>query len=217
MACKIRPYKPEDREAVRRICCDTGFMGNPIDPLFSDRELFADFLTVYYTDYEPESSLVAVDPETDQVVGYLLGCLRYRANTWRTLQILLTRVIPLGLYRYLTFRYNRETRRYLYWLVFKGVRQTPKALPRSAHYHINLLQKYRTGPDVRGLMFRFWKEAQDRGARAVYGQMVITDDKRTHFFRRYGFDVLDKKRITKFDRYQGEKVYLATLYKVFDV
>ena len=42
------------------------------------------------------------------------------------------------------------------------------------------------------------------------------DDRRTHFFERYGFQILDKKRITKFDRHQDETVYVATLYKVFD-
>lgn len=216
MACTIRPYEPEDREAVRSICSDTGFRGNPIDPLFSDRELFADFFTSYYTDYEPESATVAVDQESGEVVGYLLGSLRYRYCPFRQLLIMLTRVIPRALFRYLTFQYNKESRRYLYWVVFRSAAQTPKAPPRAAHYHINLRPKYRTGPDVRGLMFRFWREAKERGARAIYGQMQITDDRRTHFFERYGFQILDKKRITKFDRHQDETVYVATLYKVFD-
>ena len=40
---------------MRKLCCDTGFLGDPIDPVYEDRELFADFLTSYYTDHEPES------------------------------------------------------------------------------------------------------------------------------------------------------------------
>ena len=54
----IRNYRPSDREAVRALCCSTGFLGEPIDPVYEDRELFADFLTTYYTDHEPESSFV---------------------------------------------------------------------------------------------------------------------------------------------------------------
>ena len=54
----IRPYRADDREGVRRVCADTGFLGTPIDPVFEDRELFADYLTSYYTDREPESTLV---------------------------------------------------------------------------------------------------------------------------------------------------------------
>src|SRR5207244_12417609 len=67
----IRGYKTSDRIAVRKLCCATGFLGTPIDPVFQDPELFADFLTPYYTDHEPEWSFVLdVDGE---IRGYLLG------------------------------------------------------------------------------------------------------------------------------------------------
>ena len=76
----IRNYEPRDREAVRRLCCETGFLGKSIDPVFEDRELFADYLTSYYTDCEPESSLVI---EMDGVVkGYLLGSRRPLRQQW---------------------------------------------------------------------------------------------------------------------------------------
>ena len=67
----IRPYRAEDRPVLRAICADTGFLGKPIDPVFEDRELFADYLTSYYTDREPESSFVC---ELDgEVKGYVMG------------------------------------------------------------------------------------------------------------------------------------------------
>ncbi len=67
----IRSYRASDRTAVRRLCCQTGFLGDPIDPVYEDRQLFADFLTTYYTDHEPESCfLLEVDGE---IRGYLLG------------------------------------------------------------------------------------------------------------------------------------------------
>ena len=40
---------------MRWHCCATGFLGNPMDHVYEDRELFADFLTTYYIDHEPES------------------------------------------------------------------------------------------------------------------------------------------------------------------
>ncbi|MEY2575833.1 MAG: hypothetical protein QOF80_1320, partial [Verrucomicrobiota bacterium] len=49
-AFTIRSYRATDRAAVRRLCCQTGFLGDPIDPVYQDNELFADFLTTYYTD-----------------------------------------------------------------------------------------------------------------------------------------------------------------------
>src|SRR6266571_6768349 len=67
----IRSYQASDCVAVRQLCCQTGFLGSPIDPVYQDRELFADFLTTYYTDHEPESSFVL---EVDgKIRGYLLG------------------------------------------------------------------------------------------------------------------------------------------------
>ena len=70
-AFTIRPFRASDRAAVRRLCCQTGFLGTPIDPVYEDRELFADFLTTYYTDHEPESSFVL--EIQGELKGYLLG------------------------------------------------------------------------------------------------------------------------------------------------
>src|ERR1700759_2701247 len=67
----IRPYKHADRAVVRAICADTGFLGQPIDPVFEDRELFADYLTSYYTDAEPESTFVC--ELEGEVKGYVMG------------------------------------------------------------------------------------------------------------------------------------------------
>lgn len=67
----IRPYRQQDRGAVREIAWRTAFMGRPADAFFSDKELLEDFLTLYFTDHEPESCFVA---ETGgRTVGYLIG------------------------------------------------------------------------------------------------------------------------------------------------
>ena len=68
---EIRKLEPADRGRVRELCCETGFLGNPIDPVFEDRELFADYLTAYYTDWEPQSSFVLL--VEGEIRGYLLG------------------------------------------------------------------------------------------------------------------------------------------------
>ena len=59
--------------AFARSAYGTGYMGDPIDWQWRDRESFADMFTGYYTDREPGSAFVV---EVDGVVeGYLLGCL----------------------------------------------------------------------------------------------------------------------------------------------
>lgn len=69
---EVRPFRPEDREGVRRVCFATGYMGDPIDWQWRDQASFADLFTAHYTDHEPESAQV-VDLD-GRVVGYLLGC-----------------------------------------------------------------------------------------------------------------------------------------------
>src|SRR5882757_8634583 len=95
----VRPYRPEDRDALRAICADTGFLGQPIDPVFEDRELFADYLTSYYTDAEPESCFVC---ELDgEVKGYLMGS-RFPRKKDRYEKRKLSGLVARGVWRYFT-------------------------------------------------------------------------------------------------------------------
>jgi len=72
----IRAYKREDRDILRTLCCDVADRGGPIENFFPDREVAADLLTKYYTDYEPPSTFVAVCNQ--RVVGYINGCMDNR-------------------------------------------------------------------------------------------------------------------------------------------
>ena len=67
----IRKFQSGDREAVRRICCATALLGNPSSIFFDGDEIFADAITLYFTDYEPESCFVA--EHQGEVVVYLIG------------------------------------------------------------------------------------------------------------------------------------------------
>jgi len=67
----IRKYRDQDRASIRNIACETAFMGKPAEMFIENRDALADFLTAYFTDYEPESCLVS---ESDgKVIGYLIG------------------------------------------------------------------------------------------------------------------------------------------------
>ncbi len=206
----VRPYQPQDREAVRAICADTGFLGRPIDPVFEDRELFADFWTTYYLTDEPDATWVC---EIDgRVCGYLMGCRRPRQYTWRRLWL----CAPLALralWRAFT-RYNAASRRFLFWLVFRAGRQTPVTPPNTPHFHFNVLPEARSVAGTRQLVDVFLEFLSRHGQRNVYGQVVATDDRRgERVFARYGFQVLDKKLVTKFENFTGARISLYTIYK----
>jgi hypothetical protein len=208
-AFTIRSFRAEDREAVRSLCCQTGFLGEPIDPVYEDRQLFADFLTTYYTDWEPESSFVIeIDGE---IRGYLLGSRRPLRNQlysfWQNVSLFLK-----ALTRY--FRYNARSRRFIRWTLVHGWREVPAAPRRVPHFHINLLPDARKMSTTRALMSAYLSYLYRSGEKRVYGQIVTFESRRGEkMFERYGFTVLNRGEITKYKAFYPESVYLSTVIK----
>ncbi len=95
----VRPYEARDRAAVRQICADTADAGQPVESFFPDREVFADLLTNYYTQFEPQSTFIA--DNDGEVVGYLTGCL----DTKRFLSTMKWRIVPVSFRQSVIARY----------------------------------------------------------------------------------------------------------------
>jgi ribosomal protein S18 acetylase RimI-like enzyme len=207
---EIRPFDPiTDRARVRALCCDTGFLGNPIDPVFEDREIFADYLTAYYTDWEPESAFVLL--VNGEIRGYLLGSRRpFRQqlyNLYSNASLFLR-----GMWRFR--RYNAASKKFVRWILTQAWKEVPAAPRRTAHFHFNLLPEARQLATTRTLMERFLDHLRRHGERAVYGQMVVFEDRRgAKMFERFGFRVLNKMEITKYRDVHPEPVYLCTVIK----
>jgi GNAT superfamily N-acetyltransferase len=68
---KIRKFEAKDRAEVRQIAHDTALMGESAGLFFQGREVISDALSLYFTDYEPDSCFVA--EINHQIVGYLIG------------------------------------------------------------------------------------------------------------------------------------------------
>jgi ribosomal protein S18 acetylase RimI-like enzyme len=205
----IRSLRPSDREAIRRLCCNTGFLGEPIDPVYEDRQLFADFLTTYYTDHEPESSFVVeIDGE---IRGYLLGSRKPLRNQlysfWQNVSLFLK-----ALSRY--FRYSERSRRFIRWTLVHGWREVPAPPRRVPHFHINLLPEARKMSTTRALMSAYLSYLYRCGEKRVYGQIVTFESRRgERMFERYGFKVLNRGEITKYKAYYPQSVYVSTVIK----
>jgi hypothetical protein len=206
---EIRRFQSADREVIRRLCCDTGFLGNPIDPVFEDREIFADYLTRYYTDAEPESAFVVV--LNGEVRGYLLGSRRpLRQQFFNFFNNL--RLLTKGLFRYP--RYNAASKKFIRWIFTQAWREVPAAPRRMAHFHFNVLPDARQLANTRALTEAYFDHLRAHGEKRVYGQVVVFEDRRgAAVFERYGYRVLNKKEITKYRDVHTEKVYLCTVLK----
>jgi hypothetical protein len=207
----IRPYRPEDRAAIRAICADTGFLGQPIDPVFEDRELFADYLTSYYTDAEPESTFVC---ELDgEVKGYVMGS-RFPKQKDRFEKRIMPGLVLRGLWRYFTRPYNAASRKYVRWILTQARKEVPLTPPDIPHFHFNIRPEARSVAATREMVDTFLQYLYDHGEKQVYGQVVAYESRRgNRMFARYGFRVIDEREVTKYRDLHPGKVYLFTILK----
>ena len=188
----VRPYEPRDREAVRRICCETADRGGPVEAFFSDRDVFADFVTGYYTAYEAQSLWVA--EQGGQVIGYLTGCLDTRRCRRLTACVIVPRASVKALGR--GALWSRATWR-LAWaglqtLLRGGGHARPSLERYPAHLHINLLRAFRGRRVGLGLVERFMAQAQAAGVRGVHVAIRGDNPPSRRFFERLGFIELSR-------------------------
>jgi hypothetical protein len=208
---QVRNYQPSDRDSVRALCCETGFLGNPIDPVFEDRELFADFLTDYYLKHEPDSAFVVI--KDGALKGYLLGS-RYPLK--HQLHSLMLNIVYGGkvLGRYLGYR--RASRRFIHWMISKAWREVPAAPRTIGHFHLNILPEAQSIAVCRKLIETYLRYLYDHGVKRVHAQIVTFQDRRGFkLFERYGFKVLNQSEITKYRQFTDQPVYLCTIVKEF--
>lgn len=209
----IRRYESRDRAAIRRLCCETGFLGKPIDAVFEDRELFADYLTAYYTDIEPESSFVL--EQGGVVKGYLLGSRRPLRQQWHSFFHNI-RLFLAGMKRYPG--YNKPTRDFIGWILRNSWREVPAAPRRTAHFHFNVLPEAQSIAGTHAMLNAYFDYLRSRGEKAVFGQLVTFESRRgAKVLERFGFRVIEKKEITKYRGKHPEPVYLTTVVKQLSV
>lgn len=205
----IRPYRPADRDAVRRLCCETGYLGKAIDPVFEDRELFADYLTSFYTDWEPESTFVL--EQNGEVKGYLMGSRRPFLQQFYNFFLNLS-LFARGASRYP--RYKKASKAFVRWILLNAWREVPAAPRRIPHFHFNMLPEVQGFGTAREILVQFLNHLRAHGETHVFGQVVTFEERRgAKVFERYGFRVLEKKEITKYRAHRDEPVYLCTVLK----
>jgi len=164
----IRPFRPEDESAIRRICYDTALYGRPIEPLFPDPVFIGEAWIRYYVAYEPEHLWIAdVDHE---VAGYLTGS----ADTRRSISRFKTRILPRLIGRFLLKGHWMSP---LFWRLLwsYGVRRTHVSDRRAeviekypAHCHMNLAEGYRCRGIGAQLLRRFLGQLQTEGVPGIH-------------------------------------------------
>ena len=184
----IRPFHATDRDAVRFICCETADAGQPLEPGFFDRELVADLVTRYYTDFEPESAWVA--ESGGRVVGYLTGALdtrRFRRVwAWRIAPPALARAVARG------FLFRRSGWQWIAGMLHRTTPKSASAAPPvvdtyPAHLHIDLLYEARGRGAGSSLVWTFLNYLAGRGVPGVHARVRGDNASGRAFFELMGF------------------------------
>lgn len=208
----VRHYKPEDRDAIRRICCDTGFLGNPIETIFSDREVFADLFTNAYLDYGADWAWVADDG--GKIVGYLLGAISASFNYTLMYSGFQTTVKMIKRAATGCYAGHPRSRHFIRWLLTSGYREQPRHPENAAHLHLNVEKSHRG----HGLGLRLWQafeqQLETAGIRNCYGAFFSRPRRRPEaVYSRLGFSVFDRKATTIFQPEISEPVEVVCVHR----
>ncbi len=203
----IRKYGVGDRDAVRKICYDTGMMGHPIDPYFGCLELFADYWMNYYTDYEPDSAFVAEIEE--HVVGYLVGC----KETSRQIDIQKTIIVPSILRRFLLFKYKVDRRFFAFmWRYFRSTwRGEFPAVPFEdypAHLHMNVTEGYRSIGIGSRLLSAFLDYLRANDVKGLHLGTTSYNTLAVPFYKKWGFRLVSQRPLTIYEGIVPEEIDL---------
>lgn len=195
----IRGFEPGDKQAVRGIVHDTALIGEPASLFFEGREAFSDALTLYFTDYEPQSCFVA--EISSRVIGCLIGAkdklAAEKAFQGKIAPGLISRAFRDGVFlkkKNLIFIFNC----FLEWI--SGRMFSPdfsKDYP--ATLHINVSKEFR-GQDIgSGLIDSYLSYLKEERVRGVH--FATMSDSAANFFSGKGFKLL----------YTGKRSYFRNI------
>ncbi len=183
----VRRYRPEDIHDVRRVCFETGLMGDPIVEQFSDRRTFADMFCDWFVLNRPDTCWV-LDDGRGAAIGYLLASPDTPDRSAYERRILTHHLLGRGvILRPGTMRFFVRAVRDL--SRDRRAIDAPWDLERfPAEIHINLLPDGRGGGFGSQLMEAALADLRERGVPGVHLSTFGENHGAMAFFRAQGFE-----------------------------
>jgi ribosomal protein S18 acetylase RimI-like enzyme len=189
MAC-IRPYRPDDVDALYRICLETGDSGQDATHLYTDPRILGEVFAAPYGHFEPELAFVVEDE--DGVGGYVLGALDTRAFEER---------LERDWWPALRARYpdpeeipptERTPDQQVAYMMHhrRGAYSQTDGYP--SHLHIDILPRLQGGGSGRRLISTLLEALRHRGSPGVHLGVGIRNENAIGFYRHVGFQELGR-------------------------
>lgn len=208
----IRRFRTTDRENVRKLCCDNGYLGSPIDAAFNDRSLFAAIFVDPYLDHYPDWTFVA---EHDRaIVGYLTAAIGPKHFSQQAV------AGCLAFYRLLSGSFVKndveaaKDRSFLSWLLFRSWRERVHRPSILTHMHFCIQPAHRG----RFLAQRLWNEFECQlrvhGIQHYYGEVITARPQQVaRVYGRYGLTLYDQTPSTMFAHVDSRQVWSMCIVK----
>lgn len=219
---EIIKYNPSYLSQIHSLFCRTALLGKAIDPVFPAKGFLAQAFLDYYTEYEPHSVLLAVDPQTKRLLGYLVGC----EDTNRYQKVQRKRIIPRMAHLFieeLVFLSGRS----LMFLI-RGARalmngefrlhQEAKLLSAfPAHLHLSVDPTVQARGVGSRLIERYLEKLALNSVPGVHIRAYHKGDQScaspVGFFSKLGFTEWSRARITLYQPFVTDEVHLITMVK----
>ncbi|MBE7734379.1 GNAT family N-acetyltransferase [Devosia faecipullorum] len=181
----LRAYRPDDLDALYRICLETGDAGRDATPLHNDPLLLGHIYSAPYGALEPNNVFVAEDE--DGVAGYVVGT----HDSVRFSQKLEAEWWPQLRQHYANARGMTDMDRGRIATIMQP-HGSPAELvePYPAHIHMNLLPRLR-GQRIGTKLLDMWiDQARSAGVRGIHLGASATNEGGIAFWSRSGFNRL---------------------------
>ena len=200
----VRKLYTTDRQAVRKISCSTAFLDEDSNKIFGNDEMLADILTLYFTDYEPQSCFVAI--REGKVIGYLIGAKDVKVMR----KVFNHKIIPQLIIRAVKERILSKINTRLFLLraalgFLKGEFLAPDFSGKyPATLHVNIDRGWRGQGAGRMLVERYIHFLGENNVKGVH--FGTRSEYAMEFFVRLGFAILRKSKRSYLRHYLNKKM-----------
>lgn len=185
MTLYIRPFQPDDLNAIYQICLQTGASGQDASDLFSDPLLLGAYYAAPYCTFSPEICFVVT--KVQRVVGYIVGCqdsYQFAEQCEQEWFPRLRQQYPLA-----TVRSNAAETKMVH-LLHQGYTAASTYQDYPAHFHINLLPETQGSGIGKQLINTFINQLKSLQVTGLH-LVVASENKRAiHFYEKIGFQAI---------------------------
>lgn len=215
----IRNYQPADESAIVDITFKTGFMGEDLTGrgYCDDSRLWYMIFIGYYARYEPEHFFVAVNSDSEKVVGFICGT----PDTLRQEAKFKKQMVPRIVFRLLritSWRYPHSFKTVLGMMRWvssdtDNAKNNPIIAQYPAHLHINLLPNSQSKGLGTRLIQQFKEHMRDLGVKGVHLGTSNKNKKAVPFYHKMGFSILEESGTVPHPTF-GDLIFLTFAKKL---